>query len=363
MHRSVAFVRSMGVIRLRMMGGRGVGLPRAVRVPGLGARLAAAWLSVAVLCPLVPLASGAQAVDDVRVEDDNGQLDFWLPPRRRPDTELTNAALAHLVIDGTAGWGWLMHRPACALASATASCATTDLEFGQEMYTPAGATQSPTPRVGARPYAGWLYLAGTARVATTSRSDAITIEAGVTGSPSFAAQVQTAWHDLIGYPRALGWSHQIPFQPGVLIAVQRDAEVAHLSIHGVPVLSIIPQAGMSVGNVLTGAHVGAEMHLGYGVSTPWSSSVHGRGRPIELYALAGAREDLIAYQMFLDQGTTNPVMHVAKEPTVFQYDFGIGARFGAFELEYRGITRGREYLTGPPLHPYGTLAVGIRSTW
>jgi hypothetical protein len=32
-------------------------------------------------------------------------------------------------------------------------------------------------------------------------------------------------------------------------------------------------------------------------------------------------------------------------------------------VEYRGVTRDREYKTGPPQHAYGVIAAGIRPGW
>jgi hypothetical protein len=321
-------------------------------------------VSVATLAALAsPPLLAQTVVDEVRIEEGNAQLDFWLPARRRPDTELTNSATADIVTAGATFWGRWIGVASCRVASPKQPCASTEFRIGQEMYTPSGATKVSSPVPGARPYAGWLYASATLRVATATASEALTVETGVTGSPSLAGQVQTAWHQLIGYPRALGWSHQIPFQPGAMVAGERSLEVAHIAVEGVPVLSLVPQATVSVGNVLTAAQVGAEGRLGYGVSTPWSSSLSGGGRKLEIYGVAAAREDLIAYELFLDGSSTGPALHVTKEPTVFQYAFGAGARLGRFELEYRAITRKREYTTGPPQHAYSIVSLGIRPAW
>lgn len=324
------------------------------------------WPALVLCSALAGLAGPrltAQVVDDMRLDEANAQLDFWLPAPRRPDTELTNSMSLHVTTDGALLAARWFHVPSCGAASDAQACTTTDLEIGQDMYTPAGATEVAAPQPGARPYAGWLYVAATTRVATPSFADALTVEAGVTGPPSLAGQIQTAWHQLIGYPRALGWSHQIPFTPGIVLDGDRAEEVRQVTLDGVPILSVVPNAGFSVGNIVTGAHVGVDARLGYGITTPWSSMVRGRGRRVELYALAAAREDAIAYSLFLDGSTTTPATHVEKEPLVFQYAFGGGARFGRLEVEYRGVTREREYTTGPPLHPYAVLSVGIRPGW
>jgi len=291
-------------------------------------------------------------------------MDFWLPIPRRPDTELTNAALIDVLLDDGPALGPWAHRPTCEIVkSPDVRCTTTDLQFGQEMYTPSGAFSESSPPPGRRPYAGWLYLSAAVHSSIGRESNTLLLELGVTGRPSLAEQIQTAWHALIGYPRFLGWSHQVPFEPGILISADRRQELLRAVIGSVPVLSIVPSAGVSVGNLLTAANVGAEGRLGYGVTPPWSAATRIRGRKVELYAVSAAREDFIAYELVLDQTSTRPSNRVSKEPFVLQYEFGFGARYGRFEMEYRGVTRTREYTTGPTVRPTAVIGVGYRPNW
>lgn len=307
--------------------------------------------------------AGAQRLEGVRVLDANGQIDFWLPARRRPDTDHTNGASVEMVFDGAIVWGGLVpSRPTpCSVVQSEADhCVTTELRVGQDIYTPPWSTRQSAPQPGARPYAGWLYVAGTARTSTTAQSDALTLELGATGSPSLAEKVQTTWHSLIGYPRPLGWAHQIPFEPGLLLAYERQQEILRASIANVPVLSIVPHGRVSVGNVLTGASAGLSGRMGYGVTTPWSTGARAARQPIELFVESGVREDFVAYDLFLDRGTTRPARHVQKRPWVTQYEFGGGVRWRNAELEYRGITRGQDYTTGRRTQPLGLLVLGLR---
>jgi hypothetical protein len=194
-------------------------------------------------------------------------------------------------------------------------------------------------------------------------SDAVTLEVGVTGPPSLAQEIQTSWHALIHYPQPLGWSHQIPFQFGAMVTAEHDREVLRATIGGTPVLSLVPMVSVSMGNVLTGASAGARARLGYAVTTPWSASVPGRSSPFEVYGLAGIREDLVIMSLFLDEPTTSPDQRVVKLPFVTQYEVGGGLRIDAFMVEYLGVTRAREYRTGPPQSEYGVLTAGARFDW
>ena len=191
----------------------------------------------------------------------------------------------------------------------------------------------------------------------------MTVEVGVTGTPSLAQTIQTAWHELIRYPVPLGWAHQIPFQPGILIAGEHQRRMFRATIDGTPVLSFVPDGSVSFGNVLTGALIGAETRIGYAVSTPWSVGVRAPSSPFEAYGLAALHEDMVIASMFLDEPTTRPDLRVVKLPFVTQYDVGGGIRIHAFRVEYRGVTRTREYITGPPQRAYGVLTAGMRFGW
>ncbi len=291
----------------------------------------------------------AQQLREVRVSDANGQLDFWMRAVRRPDDNYTNGARVFLAFDGVPG-------------VRTSASVSTELEIGQDMFTPASA-DSTHPIPGERPYAGWLYLMGTGRVATPTRSDAVSLRVGMTGRPSLAEQIQTAWHAFIRYNRALGWSHQIPFQPGVDLSYRHDAEVFAARAGTTQVLSLVPHAAATLGTVFTGANAGVDARFGYHVTTPWTSARRGASHAVSAYLESGLQGEWVGRNLFLDQGTTRPTLHVDKEPWGAQYTFGGGVRLRAWELTYRAITRTREYRTGRSIEPYSVISVGWRGAW
>lgn len=318
-----------------------------------------------------PLA--AQGLEAVRLEDGNGQLAFWLPAPRRPDTDLTNEVRLALVFDGSPLWGRLLPSRVAGCADQSqatlgavrreARCTTTEVEVGQDMYTPATSTVAAEPEPGQRPYAGWLFLSAAGSTVTRTKSDAVSINLGVTGRPSLAEKLQTAWHALIGYPRPLGWAHQIPFHAGASLAYEHQQEIVQASVGGIPLLSVVPFGGASVGNVLTGVHAGLDARIGYNVRPSWSTMMGGSARRLEVYALGSVREDIVGYELFLDQGTSGPTRHVAKRPLVTEYAFGGGLRWRPIEVEYRAVTRTQEYSTGRAVQPAGQLLVGVRTRW
>ncbi len=333
-------------------------------------------MAIAALAAPVARAS-AQQIVGAQIEEDNAQLAYWMPPRRRPDDEFANGTRLSLSFAGSRLWSLLLgpHASPCAPASrgetsaAEASsgtsglCLSTDLTLAQEMYTPADWHKDANPIPGQRPYAGQLLLTGTSSASTPRANTTLSLQAGVAGPPSLAGDVQEAWHRLIGYYPPLGWNHQIATAPEFDIGAAESRVIASASIGGVPVLSVIPRVSVSAGNVLTGATAGLETRIGYGAGAPWSDGAGSRVPRFQVYALAAARLDYVWTELVLDRSSTDPAYTVTKIPWVGQYQFGGGVRLFFLEAEYRGVTRTREYQTGPPIEPYAAVTLGVRRSW
>jgi hypothetical protein len=320
----------------------------------------------------------AQQFLAARIEEDNAQLAYWMPPLRRPDDEFTNGTRVSLSFAGSRLWSAILgpHATHCGAASrsetfgplwgdgaASAPCFSTDFTLAQEMYTPADWHKDADPVPGQRPYAGQLLLTGTSDSFTPRENTAFSIEAGVAGPPSLAGDVQQTWHRIIGYYPPLGWSHQIPTAPEFDIGVSESRVVTQASIAGVPVFSVMPRVSMSAGNVLTGATAGLETRIGYGAGAPWTGGAGSRVPKFQIYALAAARLDYVWTELVLDRSSTDPAYTVSKIPWVGQYEFGGGVRLFFLEAEYRGVTRTREYQTGPSIEPYAAVTLGVRRGW
>jgi hypothetical protein len=67
----------------------------------------------------------------------------------------------------------------------------------------------------------------------------------------------------------------------------------------------------------------------------------------------------VAREMSLDGNTFNAGRSVERVPNVTEYQFGGGLRFERMALEYRAVTRSREYRTGPGHHTYSTMSAAI----
>ncbi|GEM_PF-769754 len=334
-------------------------------------------VAMAVAALAAPMArADAQQFVGAQVEEDNAQLAYWLPPIRRPDDEFTNGTRLTLSFAGSRLWSLLLgsHAPRCSVAS-PGTCAgempggvswprfSTDLTLAQEMYTPADWHSDANPVPGQRPYAGQLLLSGTSYASTPVANTALSLQAGVTGPPSLAGDVQEAWHRLIRYYPPLGWDHQIATAPEFDIGAAESRVVANASIGGVPVLSVIPRVSVSAGNVLTGATAGLETRIGYGAGAPWNDGAGNRVPRFQIYGVGAARLDYVWTELVLDRSSTDPAYTVSKLPWVGQYEFGGGVRLFFLEAEYRAVTRTREYQTGPPHEPYAAITLAVRRSW
>lgn len=306
-----------------------------------------------VLCVLLfafvayPSLGTAQELARVlRVTADNDYFDFWLPPGRRPDDNYTQGA--RLLWDVTSAPRFMRRlvcseRPACG----------TSIEVGQEIYTP--SIDAPLPVPGERPYAGWLYSRASVRAGDTRGLRSVEITLGVTGRPSLAESAQTAFHRLIpGFRRPLGWSHQLPTEVAIAVRAGKEWYLAPPGSIG-RAMDVVPVADATLGTLRTALGVGGRFRLGTGLAHPWLAS--GAPQRLGIYGFVGSRGEAVARDLFLDGSTFRKSQHVARESTLSEWERGVAISAGRLAVEYRAVTRGREYRSGPPSHSYGALSV------
>lgn len=316
---------------------------------------------LALLVLLLPAAAAAQArergaVRAVEVGTDNDAYDFWIPPDVRPDRDYTYGGWLAAEVDAAPLWGRLAKgRPACRdVASRAAGCLSTRLELGQKLFTPRVDGAEPVP--GERPYAGWLYLAATARVADARARREVGVEAGVTGEPALGEPVHRLVHRIGGFWEPEGWDHQIPFEPGLVVRYDEARLLGEVrAADGTRVAEVAPQWGASLGNVLTGARVGVRARAGWRLPHPWGAE-DGARRGFAAWGTAGVRQDWVGHNLFLDGSTFGDRgVRVERRPFVTQGELGAGVRFRGLTAEYVVTVRGREYETQIKRHTYGTI--------
>ena len=308
-------------------------------------------LLTALLAILAAAPAGAQ-LRSFAAASENDSYNFWIPIASRPDVEYTNGLELRMELGGAPLWGRLFRAPC---ASADSTCLSTELRFGQKIFTP--RLDSPALSPGERPYAGWLYLSAAGSVEEARVRRTAGAEVGVTGPPSQGEWVQTTFHEMGGFRPPLGWRGQLRTEPGIVVRYGEEYIAAELRPAGIRVAEVMPYWGGAAGNVRTGVHAGVRLRAGYAVPRPWGRAAPG----ISVYAAAGARAEVVLRDLFLDGNTFRDGPRVERIPELGELEGALGVRLGPVGLEYRAISPTRSYETEPEGHQYGSFQVTFRT--
>jgi lipid A 3-O-deacylase len=303
-----------------------------------------------------PLPVAAQALRTVELRADNDSFNFWIPSRRRPDTEYTHGTALTLGFDGAPSWAARLLGTVAA-DSAPAPRLWTDVGIGQEIYN--SRVDADVTLEGQRPYAGWLYAAGAVRRTSEESQRTVSLEVGTTGPLSQGEAVQTAWHRRVGYRNPRGWHDQLPAEPGVVVGFREHRLLTARLGGGVRIADLAPYAGVLAGNIRTEAEAGARARIGIGLAHPWAGDGR-RPPPIAVYVTGAVRQRVVLRDVFLDGSTIRESPRVDKHPFVTVAEAGAGVRAWGLAVEYTAHTRGRAYRTEPSGHSYGTLMLRVQ---
>jgi lipid A 3-O-deacylase len=305
---------------------------------------------------LAPRPVTAQFRPSTRIQIDNDYFNFWLPAARRPDNDYTQGLVIEIPFNrlrsliGTTA-------PSCSgLPSIEARCATGLLTLTQEIYTPEQDATELIP--GQRPYSGWLSLGATMRWISPTRMEQVTVAAGVTGPPSLAEAAQKGVHRVLGYREPLGWSGQVPFEPGLVISYEQARMIGEWRVSGVPIVSASVDVRGRLGNVATDARGGACLSLGWNVTrcnAGWPQPHRGLGAGI----VAGMHGDIVFHALSLDGSTFAEGPRVHKKAGVWEGMIGVSVHVGHVELGWTAIHRSREYDTQSKGHSFSKISLSF----
>lgn len=297
-----------------------------------------------------------------RLRLDNDAYNFWIFPGRRSDEQYTNGVFASLETWRAVGWRRLApNTPDCATArSGSGRCRLTVVGIGQDMYTP--NLKRPPFRFpdwrDERPYAGWLYLAGTGRSVSSRSARTVDVALGVTGPPALGqvSQKVAHWINSAYTTRATGWETQVAFQPGLQLGYRHSLLAWRGMVGNKAIIDLAPTAAMTLGTVRTTAEGGGRLRLGYNLSHPWDPRVL-RGRSqLEYYVSAAARAEYVARDFSLDGSLIDNNRSVTRVPEQREYSFGAGLRLHMISLQWEAFTRSRQYTTGPNRHTWSMMS-------
>lgn len=322
--------------------------------------LAATTSLVIAMAPCVLI---AQAIPGVLVQGENDALDLWLPKIRRPDGEYSNGLRLSFSRSIAPLWGRLLASasPCTGHERGTQRCLTTEFAIAQQIYTPIDAVNGPRPID--RPFVGWLHADVTANLSTAKRITSFRLIAGVTGPPSFAEEVQNAFHWAVGGPHVSGWRNQLAFFPAGSLTYTDQLRVVLATSSQHAIIDVLPAWSMQAGNSRTDAYSELVARAGFHISHPWSlASRESEGAHVfGVWLYGGVREAFVAYDQTLDRSwaTGGNTYSVQRSPWVSSYQFGVAIRCRSFSTSFGGVHVAREYTTQSAPHSYGSITVTV----
>ena len=249
------------------------------------------------------------------------------------------------------------------------------LLLGQSIFTP-NHVGNPIPDPADRPYAGWLY-AGLSLMQQqrldrcgSAMLESFELELGVVGPASQAEEIQIWWHGLFGFTRPAGWQFQLKNEPGVVVSYERRIRYQLLGGETFG-LDVIPEVGLSAGNVLTYGDLGAVVRLGFGLDKTYGPA---RIRPSQsgtdwfdndvatdefgAYIYAGFQTRFVARNIFLDGNSWEDGPRVDREPVVADLVFGASAYWATnLRLDVSLVHRSKEFKGQPDPDTFAAVSL------
>ena len=201
--------------------------------------------------------------------------------------------------------------------------------LGQSIFTPEDHQVS-NPSLNDRPYAGWLYT-GLNFVQDYDGQQLTSLQflGGIVGPWALGRQVQNGVHSILGEQLARGWNHQLSNEFGFTVSWERKWRFNHQLGEGGYSWEIIPDAGITAGNVFDYAEAGFLLRWGRGLKADWGPEMIRPGYSGTSYfseeragtkfgwdLFAGTQARAVAWNIFLDGNTLQNSRSVAKEPVV-----------------------------------------------
>ena len=231
------------------------------------------------------------------------------------------------------------------------------IPLAQAEFTPEKLDVS-TPDPNDRPYAAWLYT-GLHLLQENDRRSLNNLEvlAGVVGPDALGRQIQDGYHSLVGFHKADGWDHQI----GNRVAVQFSYDYKRrldLDFGSRYQADLIPEAGVSVGNVYRYLDAGALLRFGNALDVDYgpehmrpslSGSAYSDYRRLggswfHWYVYAGVQERRMFYNLFIDAAEEVAPHGLGRQPFNTDLVGGASIFFGhAVRADFVATRRSKEF--------------------
>jgi lipid A 3-O-deacylase len=240
---------------------------------------------------------------------------------------------------------------------------------GQSLFTPKNL-QLTDPSTHDRPYGGWLY-AGLSLLQENNHAalENFEIDLGAVGPVALGEQTQNTFHNFINDQTAKGWSHQIQNEPGLMLTYER---LWRYSPGDNGIFDIVPQAGITAGNVFTYGAIGAQIRLGHNLNAEYgpvrirpglSGTDYFDANQFDgnwgYYFFAGAQGRVVAQNIFLDGNTFRVSPHVDKKPLVADLQAGFTVIWPWYKIrtDFSVVRRTEEFYGQATPDEIGTAAL------
>jgi lipid A 3-O-deacylase len=240
--------------------------------------------------------------------------------------------------------------------------------LGQSIFTPDNH-QLRDPSLDDRPYAGWLYTGlNFVQDYDAQRLSTLQFLGGIVGPWALGRQVQNGVHSILGQQLARGWNHQLSNEFGFTVSWEQKWRFNHPLGEGYS-WEILPDAGITAGNVFDYAEAGFLVRWGRGLKADWGPEMVRPGYSGTSYfsgdragakfgwdLFFGTQARAVAWNIFLDGNTLQHSRSVAKEPLVDDLIIGteIFSKAG-FRLAFSFVARTPEFHSQKGIDSFGSF--------
>ncbi len=244
------------------------------------------------------------------------------------------------------------------------------ISVAHQIFTP-DDTQTTTLIEKDRPYAGYLSVGFSATLQIEDTCELLAVDVGTIGPAAMGPKIQNGFHRVLGVPDAEGWDNQLKNEPTLQLSYQRRERLYELRVRNSKNADVIPFAGVGLGNVLVGAHIGLIARAGvnvpddFGPSRPSATDGDAFTAPREeaamkgwgLYAFGGVRGNAVAHNLFLDGNTFQSSHSVTRNTWVGEVESGFGVQYDKMSLVWRYVTRTPEFTENTRTDSFASISI------
>ncbi|MBN1272328.1 MAG: lipid A deacylase LpxR family protein [Candidatus Aminicenantes bacterium] len=226
-----------------------------------------------------------------------------------------------------------------------------------------------------RPYAGITYMVFGIQSRDSFRMDTLNIQIGILGPHSYAENMQSFIHKILGDKLPQGWDNQLKDE--LIINISYGTKRKWISEGHIQGFSgeLIPHLRGTMGNGYTGLDAGAELRIGWNIPDDFGTYLIKRGGGIPavpntprlrnqrygfgLYVFAAVFGQAVMRDIFLDGNTFRKSHHVEREKFYGTGALGVGVTLGRVKVGYSAVWQSKRFVYQTKPHVYGAIHFSI----